>query len=269
MRRILLISVLCSLAACQRDSTKGVKADATLVKYLPSDVTLLAGANVKALTGSALYKRHQGEFHFNRGAEFGVDPEKDLSQALMTWVDSHLVVLAEGNFSKLKPSAGVTRPEPNVLVASSLKIISDGHGAIPEALRKQMESLPAEDQVWIVSDRGLPLDRIPASEDVKNALSNIANDIRALSVGVGFDEGAHLRADLMCDSEAGAKRVHDAIRGVIGMARLMTRDDQMARLKLYDAVQVDQDHSVIHVKADLNANEADSAIALLRGFEKR
>jgi hypothetical protein len=55
---------------------------------------------------------------------------------------------------------------------------------------------------------------------------------------------------LTCISDQGAQRVRDALRGGIGLARLTTKDNQLDLLRLYDSVHVDQENSVIHVRAD-------------------
>lgn len=270
MRRIALFAItLMCVSSCSRSGSHGVSTDKKLVHYLPAGITILAGANVRSILESPLYKRHQGELPIHPAG--GVVPQKDISQVLAAWSDNSPVIIAGGDFQNVTPRSGMTLPEPGILAVGPpqyLQSISSQHGEIPDGLRSQMRQVPHADQLWIVSDHGIPLDRMPGSADVHNALSNIAQDIRAFNIGLGVDDGMHLHGDLICDSEAGAKRVHDALRGVIGMARLMTHDDQTTRLKLYDAIQVDQDKSTVHVHADLSSTEADSAISLLQQGRK-
>lgn len=271
MRRILPFILLLSFTACNKSFEKGVEPDKKLVRYLPPNATLLAGLNVQELTASPLYRRHaqdidQHLFEEVR-AQLGVDPRKDVSEALFTWDSRDPIVLAHGRFEGLRDKSRVLLPKPDVLVVAPKLPGQDTE--LSPAMRQRLEQVPKGDQLWIVSSQGLPLNSLPTSSGTRSALSNISNNIQAFSIGIGADEGVRLRGEFVCDSDAGAKRVHDALRGLIGMGRLMTRDDQLPLLKLYDAIQVDQDRSLVHVHADLDANEADAAIALARSFRTR
>lgn len=265
LRRILLACVFAGLAACTRED-KGAHADRKLVRYLPSNPSILAGVDVHSLVASPLYQRHRAQLDGVRQGSAGFDPRRDVQDALVAWSSDLqapvIVGKTDGNGAGLGHS-----PEKGVFIIGS--DAGGGNSTIPAALKQKMELLPAKDQVWIVSDRPLPLDRVPLSSDMRSALSNFVNNIRAFAMGANADEGAHIYGEVICDSEAGAKRVHDALRGLIGMARLMTRDDQLDRLKVYDAIQVDQDHSVVRIHADWNQSEADAAIAVLRGVRDR
>ena len=81
---------------------------------------------------------------------------------------------------------------------------------------------------------------------MKSALGNIVAFVSGLTVGVHADSGLHLTAEFTCVSEPGAKRVDDALRGGIGLARLSTRDNDDQMLRIYDAIHVDhQDRAFI------------------------
>jgi hypothetical protein len=71
------------------------------------------------------------------------------------------------------------------------------------------------------------------------------------------DSGTHFKIDLTCISEEGAKRVHDALRGAIGLGRLSTRDDQQELMQVYDAISVDQDKALVRVHADYSGTLTD------------
>ena len=51
------------------------------------------------------------------------------------------------------------------------------------------------------------------------------------------------------------------------MGRLMTRDDQMDMLRLYDAIQVTQDHDRVHVHADLSGEQMDKLVQQFVSFD--
>ena len=48
--------------------------------------------------------------------------------------------------------------------------------------------------------------------------------------------------------------MHDALRGLIGLARLSTNDNEIDLLRLWDAVSINQDEKAVHIKADLPAD---------------
>jgi hypothetical protein len=264
-RAACLVALALIITACHKGDRKGVPVDPKLVQYLPPGATLLGGADVEKLRSAPFYKRH--EDLFNTRAPVKLD---QVASLLITLRSNQPVAFLRGDLSNVRPEQSgeaVVRPKPDILILGSRSVTQGGE--IPTALKARMDLLPRTDQIWFVSAQGVPIDRAPIRSDVQSALSNISNNIRAFSVGLGVDEGLHLQSYLSCDSEAGAKRVHDAMRGMIGMGRLMTRDDQKDMLKMYDAVEVDQDHDVVRVHADLPEDQADRLVQLLEGFRNK
>jgi hypothetical protein len=302
VRFVFLLSCLAAiflLGSCQKSASIGVKVDSRLASYVPPTSTLLAGVDVDSLTKSAFYKRHENQLNIpavqDMGEQIGVDPRRDLSDILVAWSGRSPLILASGRFSadKVEPhllSLGGKRseyrsqtlfgtgdqvmffPKNNVAIGGPEKdiraVIDSGSGGIPQPLLDRLRLVPASDQAWIVS-QGLPLDRFSMRSDVESALSNIVSYVSALNAGIGFDTGAHVQADVLCISPEDAKQVHDALRGVIGFARLSTKDDQLGLLKLYDAIQVSYDQQTVHIHADLSPRMADDLIGMLSGMERR
>ena len=134
---------------------------------------------------------------------------------------------------------------------------------IPPELQQRLETIPKADQIWAVSRGGLPVSGIPMRSEVSSALSNIVGFVSGAATGISIDTGIHLQADLTCISDQGAQRVRDALRGGIGLARLTTQDNQLDLLRLYDSVHVDQENSMIHVRADLAPDLANKLFSYL------
>jgi hypothetical protein len=78
-----------------------------------------------------------------------------------------------------------------------------------------------------------------------------------------------LQADIKCVSKEGAQRVHDALRGLVGLARLSTNTSNMDLLRLWDAVDVDQDQDMVHVRADLSADLTEKLFTYLPQIKSR
>jgi hypothetical protein len=255
LRRVVFVAACLTLGACHKESNKGIRPDPELVRYLPPNPALLAGVNVASLKASAFYKRHPDVL---QNLPVG-KADYDVSEALLTWQRGQLAAVVRGHISP--GTDRFARPKPDIVVLGTNEVKTGGN--VPPALKARLDLIPNSDQIWIASSAGIPSDIGVMRSDVQSALSNVVNNIRSFSVGVGVDEGLHLHSDLGCDSEAGAKRVHDAFRGMIGMGRLMTRDDQRDMLKLYDAVQVDQDQATVRVHADLPREQADQLVQLI------
>ena len=261
---------------------------------------MLAGIDVDRIKSSAFYQRHANELNLpllNAASErLGLDPRRDISEVLVTWQSNQPVVTARGTFSakELQPrivSLGAREsryrgqrlfgtaddavffPKQNIMLAGPLpalhSFIDDGRGEVPRPVQTRLENLPKTDQVWAVSTQGLPVDRIPMRSELGSALGNLMRYVTAASAGMGVDQGAHFQANLTCVSVGGAKQVHDALRGGIGMARLMTKDNDLEMLHLYDAIQVDQDQQTVHVHADLSPELSDKLLKFLPGLSNR
>ena len=94
-------------------------------------------------------------------------------------------------------------------------------------------------------------------------LSNISDYINAMAVGVTLTSGGALDAHLSCISEEGSQRVHDALRGVIGLARLSTKDNQLDQLKVWDSIKVDKQGKDVHITAEFTPELADKVMATI------
>jgi hypothetical protein len=127
----------------------------------------------------------------------------------------------------------------------------DGQGGISAALQERLAHLRKDATVWVVSDHGLPLMGVPLRQDVESALSNIRGYVTGVTAGTAFDDGVHFQGDVDCISPEGAQRVHDALRGGIGLARLATNDNAMDMLRLYDSINVDKSDKQVKVSADV------------------
>jgi len=299
---ILLAAGLFAALSCQRTPSKGVGIDSAFLPFIPSDTKVLAGCFVDKLEASALYKSHEHQFDFATldalSERTGIDPRKDLDEVLLVSNGARFVVIGKGKFkqagieAKLK-SLGLHRRSyknhaifgdnktaavfarngmivagPSLDLKSLLDRSDRSEVRIPASLEQRMEALPNDVAIWAVSD-GLPLGQIQMSSEVGSALSNIVSYVASAGIGVGIDTGIRLQTDLICISAEGAQRVRDAVRGGLGLARLTTKESQLDLLRLYDAVQVDQQNAAVHVGANLSADLANRLLTYLPDVKSR
>jgi hypothetical protein len=275
-------------AGCGHEAAGGVSVDKEFRSSIPPDTQAMIFIQLDKLKSTELYRRHQQEFDLPQmnalSERVGMDPRRDLSKMLVVWNGKQPLILAEGKFSteqvKQKLTAeGATRTSykeytlfggPNDSVAfvdkqlafagpaDFLHKVLDLHagddGTVPDELAKRMETVPKDSQIWEVSTGGIPFANLILRSDLQSAMANIAGYVSATSLGVNLDSGARVRADIFCISSEGSQRVHDALRGMIGLARLSTNDNEIDLLRLWDAVSISQDEKAVHIKADLPAD---------------
>jgi len=253
------------------------------------------GVKIDKLLESPLYQDHKDALDLPQIDAFsertGFDLKRDFSSVLGGWNGIRWFAMGRGQFNQTQwetklaslgahprefKSYRLFGDENNSLVfvrkgfvlAGATSAIEElivthqkNETGIPAELEQQLQTIPGTDQIWIVSRDGLPFANIPMRSEISSALSNIVGYVSRTAIGVGVDSGLHLRADLTCISDPGAQRVRDALRGGIGLARLTTRDDQLDLLRLYDAIHVDQDKTIIHVRGDFDAELTNKLLA--------
>lgn len=294
---------IAAVGACTKPGATGVSVNSVFRPLIPAETKALAAVEIDNLKASQVFQRHQNLVKLPwldaMSERVGLDPRRDISDLLVVWTGSQAVALARERINRETLEAKLrslgmqtTRyknytlyPEnrealtflkhdvavagPTEAVRSEIDLDDNGGGAVPDELQARLALIPKGDQVWAVSRGGLPFAEMPLRPDIESALSNIAGYVNATSFGIGFDTGIHLQAEIVCVSNEGAQRVHDALRGGIGLARLATRDDASDLLKLYDAVQVSEDQRTVHVKADISGELTDKLLAYLPQIRNR
>lgn len=297
---VCLLSI--TLVSCSRKSANGVEVDSALKGYILPKSKVLAGVDLNNLKQTEFYRRHQSQLEIpqlNRFAEqIGIDPRRDLSSFLLSWDGTDVLAMTRGTFdpSKLEKrlSANMQQEKYNKLTlfgdgkqdvvflpmgialagpAPKIKgVIADkatGSGGVSEDLQIQLARLNQGSQAWLISSGVIPLAQLSVGSNAASMLSNIADYINATAVGIKMDAGVSLDAHISCISEEGAQRVHDALRGVIGLARLSTKDNQLEQLKIWDSIHVDQQGKEVHITVELTPELADKLITALPSVTNR
>ena len=285
------------VVGCNRPGATGISVDSALKPLIPPDTKVLAGIELGKIKGTAVYERHQNELKFPildaSSERIGLDPRRDISDVVIVWNGKQPLFLVRGQFkphdieqklsalgtprtsyksytllgggndSLLFTKKGIAVAGSSDEVRSVIDLQNSGGGEVPQELEQRLRDLPNHDQIWAVSRGGLHFAEMPMRSDIGSALSNITGYVSETSWGIGLDTGFHLQADVLCTSNQGAQRVRDALKGGIGLARLTTKDDQPDVLRLYDAIQVNQDQQTVHIRADLSGDLTDKLIAYL------
>jgi len=291
-----LAGLLLSLG-CGKTPPAGVSVDSAFRPFIPPGTQVLVSIDIEKAKDTEIYKRHRQEFdlpQLNALAErTGLDPRRDLSALLAIWDGSHPLLLAQGSFKADELEKQLTRdgaqrtrykdytllgnakqaivfPKTHFALAgaaATVRTALDSHTAgkagLSEELKQRLAGVPKSAQIWEVSAGGLPFAELPMPTDLESALSNISGYVSGTSAGITLTNGVNVQADIFCVSNEGAQRVHDALRGIVGLSRLSTSTNRLDLLRLWDALHIDRDQQAVHVRVELAPDLADKVLAEL------
>jgi hypothetical protein len=280
-----------------------MEVDSRLKGYIPPKTQALIGVNVDKIRQSDFYKRHAAQLSFPQLNEFsqqlGMDPRRDLSSFLVAWNGVDTLAMSRGTFdsaqlAKRLQSAHMTSESYDkatlygdgrndlallpkgiaiggsaLLLKKTLDQDATGGGGIPEDLQLQLARINSGAQAWSVTSGVISLDKLAMRGDTAINLSNISDYISATAVGLTLGSGLALDAHVTCISEEGSQRVNDALRGVIGLARLSTPDSQLDQLKLWDSIHVTKQGKEVHITSELTPELADKLLTIIPSLERR
>jgi hypothetical protein len=297
--RGVLTTLLACLAftGCQPKQSASLHVSRALESLVPADTVVVLGVNLATVRDTPVYQKLVTSAPLPQLDQFtqqtGLDPRKDLSEILSCSNGKTGVLLVRGKFrvkdvetrlkSKgAKPSsykshnlfgderAAVTFLDDSTAAAGTTaalrSLIDQPSGAgrgLPATLRDLLRTLPANDQIYAALTGGpeglnLPL---PKEGNMGNVLQAL-HSVDSATLGMDLSKGVDAVAVVNCKTERDAKFVHDMVRGLVGIGRLNTPDNQPDLLKLYDAINVTQQQAQTKVTADVPQQLADEFLDL-------
>lgn len=293
--RFLLITALALglLVSCHKPGS-GVLVDPALATLVPADSVALAGVKIESIRQTAVYAKYIEPSASLRIRELadktGFDPRKDLYELLFVSDGNRGLVFARGKFSPLglepkpggdgvermsykglslmgddksavaflNPSVAVIGPTP--YLKTFLDHRNDSNG-IPAPLREHLASLRPESQIWAVTLGGSRLAGVlPQSGNMVN-LNRILAGVKYSTWSLDLRTGLDVLARAAYNSEDGAKQTNDALRALLGFARLNIPNDRPGLLKALDNIQVIQEGPSVRLTAQLTNQLVDELAA--------
>jgi hypothetical protein len=288
----IVLSTVVLVTSCQKSaSSSTVRVDPALTTLVPANTVILVGAKLDKLRETQVYQKHFAQMPFPRLDDFakqtGLDPRKDVWEVLFASDGQQSgVLMARGKFptSELEPKLeqqGATRTRykgyslfgdernaaffmnsSTALAGSTavLKTIIDNRdrsrAGIPASLQPQVNSIPEASQFWAVfSGSGINL---PFAGD--SNLGNLNQIVRSIENGrfsADLRNGFEFQANGNCTTDAEAKKIHDLLKGLVGIGRLSTPENQPDMLKVYDGIDVKQEGRAINVAANVSREIVD------------
>jgi hypothetical protein len=299
--RLVLTAVLSVAAAvtagCAKQASKTVFLDPALVPLIPADAVGLAGVRMERLQETPFWKKYIDENRFQPLQRFqrdtGLDPRK-VWEIIAASDGKGTVLLLRGKFSEtgleprlqiegaqrfahkgytftgndefavvfLNPSTGMAGPTP------MLRQILDRRGEtndIASGFKERIVKIPSTNQIWFVGHVGgrLPRADMAQGEGVWANLGQLAQSVQYVSGGVNFSHGFRLNADIEATTDADARKLRDAVRALVGFARLSTAEDRRELLQIYDGINVVNEERLARVDVDVDPAQLDEVVQFL------
>jgi hypothetical protein len=280
-RVILMIGIVClTLAGCQ-SSQQGARVDPALSTLVPPDTTILVGIRAEELMKLPLYQRYLADRPIGPLDEFaqrtGLNARTDVWEVLLITNGKDNVVLGRGKFAneaepRLKLEGDAKRfnyktynfvgdEETAVLflgptvagfgsTAGLRRVVDtrDTANGPPAVLAKRMQEVPREAVIWAAYGGG----GIDLGPRVPPNFQNVVKILNSVESGMGYVDlrlGLAAKATGSAATEPAAKELHDALRGLLGFARLGLKD-KAGTQSLLDGIRVTQDARVVNVYID-------------------
>lgn len=284
--------LLMALTACNSAETGRTTVDSTLAALVPADATMLAGLRMADIRATPLYQKMLARKHLDRLDEFarqtGFDPRRDVRELLLASNGKDSIVAARGTFN-VRAFEGMTRStykgfalytrdrggvaliDNSTAIAGTLEAVhaaldrrAGGDRSGPTELLARAREIPPENQVWSVSNGfdNLLTGRIPESGNAANVgriLRSLENTTAAADVRAGLN--GYLNGQ--CRTDADAKNLGDAARGLVGLGRLSVPEKQPELLRLWDGIKVDQQQRTVKITVAIPQDLIDKLIDLV------
>ena len=284
-----------AVAGCRTTPQGAVRIDPVLESLVPADTLALAGLRMEALRATPVYQKWAASKAAlpleGLAKETGVDLRKDVSEALLASNGKESLVLARGKFSRSQLESNLTQrgagreryegytligdDEAALVVLDSTTIVAgrpamvraalqrrSRSGGAPRALLEEIRKITGDNQMWGVSLGGFEQvsQAVPLPGNLAN-LARIAGLIEKSTFAADLRSGLSASASMLCRTEQDAKTLSDALRGLIGLARLSTPDSEPDLLRLYDGIQVSLEQRTVKVRAQIPQELLDKAVA--------
>lgn len=290
LRKAGFLALLILLGACRPQRSPTIVANAALMPLVPPDTTMLAGFRVEELKKTQVYQTLLKEEKLPQLDEFaretGIDLRKDIWEVIVASDGKSTLTLIHGKFTdggiadsgkepdlarkgiRRTPYKGynllgddrvavvflnssVAAAGPVDAVRRVIDARDERNSRPPAGLLDRLREIPSSNQIWAISTGGwagvLP-------EELGGAMGGLKRmpvDIRSMVATMDLSSGVRFNGEFVSGDEASARKMNDAIRGVIGVGRLTTPDDKKEMLKFYDAVQVERMEQKVVVRTDI------------------
>ncbi len=242
--RFLLFLTVIALGCGPRAPTTA-EVDPALARLIPSNALALVDVKADALRGSPLYKKYAAD----RLSSLKVT--EDVAEALAVSNGKDVSVFTKGKSGVWQYDSQGNRTAP-----------PSRSGGVPPPLRDLLRGIPAQNQIFGAGlGSALPSpDALPQQGNLAN-LSNVLKALQSWTVSADLRSRVKLEVNAVYQTDADAKRINDALRGILGIARLSTPSDSPELLRVFDGIRITVDKAAVRVSTDIDPDLLDKAVS--------
>jgi hypothetical protein len=288
MRTLIIGFAIASALAAQP------RIDNVLEKMVPPSATGIVGAHMDQIKQTEMYRKllaMQGLGQLDQFArETGFDPRRDVREILFVTEGNGAVLLARGsfhvnasatkNFQKTRQGQyeiwsdarnGFCILDSTLAAAGPIQSIRDvlnewtsGTHTAAQHLIGYAASVNPQFQIWGVSTGtgNFLVDHPPAPNSGLD-FTSIFRSLQEYWFQADFSSGMKAEIHANTHTEKEAMNVRDAAKGLIGLGRLNTPDNQPDLLKVWDGMSVDQQGRSISIRAEMPQELIDRLVQML------
>lgn len=298
---LILLAYLAVKLTVKPSDTDPVKIDPALAVLVPPETQMLVGIRAKEITKTPVYALLREKRLLEPLESFvertGITPEKQLYELLVTFDGRESLILARAKFheeSALEPDIkgpGMQRFDhggrmfignPQFAIAfvnattaimgstsylrETVDRLNRGQLGMPEEFRQQQALIPRVNYLWMIT-RGLSPEMrsyIPEQGNAAN-ITRLLRGMQASRVMVDLRGDVVVSAHADMENPEAASQTASALKGLAGLARLTTPNDQLDLLQIYDSLQATATGSAVDASITIREPQLPAVTALLSG----
>lgn len=286
--RLLFFALIPGLLAAER-------VDNVLAQMVPDNTVNLMGIRMEQIKSTPLYQKMLAQQKLPQLDEFaresGFDPRRDVRDMLLANNGNDTVLLARGSFhvktpptvkkinyhgyviitrSDPHPQGGFCILDPTLAAAGPLPVLQaaldqykSGNRNNAAALLSRARSVPETFQLYgISSSTGNFLEKNMPSPGGGLDVGQIFRTMHDVFFEADMRNGLKGMAEGYSTSPQDAKKLGDAMRGMVGMGRLNTPDNKPELLRVWDGIKVEQTDRKVVLNVDVSQDLIDEIVKL-------
>ncbi len=252
--------------------------DAALLRLVPADTILLAGARPAEIRKSKLYERYgsSGQVAKWKGLPGGIakDSLEDVREMLVSYNGADALVLSRGKFTEnslAKEGTGRSTYKGHTLIGDDsgavvllddttaaagsparLRALIDGtasKGGPPTALLEIVKTIDSSNQIWMAA-RGGWNGKVASGSRILAPIGRILRKVDSMKAGCKVSDGVLVEAQGECATAEDAETLQSGLRAMIGFLRLGLSKKPELR-NLLDTITVSRREHLVEIHAEV------------------
>jgi hypothetical protein len=284
------------LASVGMGRARAERVDNVLAQMVPPDSVMLTGMRMEQLASTPLFQKLVAQQKIPQMDQFakesGFDPRRDVRDLLLASNGRQTVLLARGTFhlkvpdkakkinyhgfvilsngSEQKTESGfcvldstLAAAGPLLALEAALDQYKSGNRNNAAALLTRARSIAETYQFWVVTagNGNLISENMPGGSNGPD-FGRIFRSLQNVLVEADLRNGLKGFAEGYCPSAQDAKSLSDAVRGMVGMARMNTPENQPDLLRVWDGFKVEQSDRKVTLTVDVAQDLMDELLKL-------